>query len=222
MTPLQSAARQGAEASLAYDAPPPAGKLSLGGIAPSRFERFERDEYFTIDADWIIPALLRAVRIEGPIFEPCAGRGHLVVELRALGFEVDAADLFPYPDPLVPDITIEADVFDIDSLDGYQFVVTNLPYETQNTILAHLLPIAARDGCSVATLARSEWRSAKDRGALVHDNPRFLGEVALTKRPVWVRPVKKSPRHWFSFFCWSARPRAAGQDPFLRFVGDIR
>jgi hypothetical protein len=26
-------------------------------VAPSRFKRFDRDEYFTIDAGWIIPAL---------------------------------------------------------------------------------------------------------------------------------------------------------------------
>jgi hypothetical protein len=39
-------------------------------IAPSRFERLERDGYFTIDSDWIIPALCRAVRVEGPILEP--------------------------------------------------------------------------------------------------------------------------------------------------------
>jgi hypothetical protein len=88
----------------------------LGGIAPSRFERLEDDNYLTIDADWIIPALLRAVRIEGPIFEPCAGRGHLVVELRAAGFEIDAADLYAHENPLIPDIVAGADVFDVDSL----------------------------------------------------------------------------------------------------------
>jgi hypothetical protein len=193
---------------------------SLCDIAPSRFGRFERDEYFTLDANWIIPALCRAVLIEGPIKVECAGRGHLVVELRKRGFEVDAADLHEYEDPLVDDIVTDADVFDIDSLSGYRFVITNLPYADQNAILRHVLPIAARDGCFVATLARSEWRSAKDRRALVHDNPHFLGEIALTKRPVWVRPVTKSPRHWFSWFVWSPEPRAPGQDAFLRFAGD--
>jgi hypothetical protein len=93
------------------------------------------------------------------------------------------------------------------------------PPGTKRAILRHILPIAARDGCHVAILARSEWRSAKDRRELVHDNPRFLGEVNLTKRPVWVRPVKKSPRHWFSFFIWSPQPRPPGQDAFLRFAG---
>ena len=62
------------------------GAGNLCDVAPSRFERFERDGYCTLDADWIIPALCRAVQVEGPILEPCAGRGHMVRELRALGF----------------------------------------------------------------------------------------------------------------------------------------
>ena len=65
-------------------------------VAPSRFKRFDRDEYFTIDAGWIIPALCCAVQVEGPIFEPCAGRGHMVHELRARGFVVRGAALYAY------------------------------------------------------------------------------------------------------------------------------
>ena len=114
-------------------------------MAPSRFERLERDGYFTVDSDWIIPTLC-AVRVEGPILEPCAGRGHMVRKLRELGFVVRAADLYAYADTLVPDIQSGADVFDLKSLAGYRFIVTNLPYREQAAILAHLLPIAARDG----------------------------------------------------------------------------
>ena len=188
-------------------------------VAPSRFKRLDLAEYFTIDAGWIIPALCCAVQVEGPILEPCAGRGHMVRELRALGFDVRAADLHAYPDSLVPDIKTGADIFELKSLADYRFVVTNLPYREQAAILAHLLPIAARSGAHVAVLARSEWSSAKARRALVHENPWFAGEVRLTKRPEWVRPAIASPRHWFSWFVWSSEPRAPAQDPFLRFAG---
>ena len=197
------------------------GAGNLCDVAPSRFERFDQDEYFTIDAGWIIPALCCAVQVEGPILEPCAGRGHMVHELRALGFDVRAADLHAYPDSLVPDIKTGADIFELKSLADYRFVVTNLPYREQAAILAHLLPIAARNGAHVAVLARSEWSSAKARRALVHENPWFAGEVRLTKRPEWVRPAIASPRHWFSWFVWSSGPRAPGQDPFLRFAGNV-
>jgi hypothetical protein len=36
-----------------------------GGVAPTRFERFSNDEYFTLDANRLIPALLSKVRIVG-------------------------------------------------------------------------------------------------------------------------------------------------------------
>jgi hypothetical protein len=52
------------------------------GIAPTRWNRAANDAYFTIDAPWIIPALLSKVKIVGPVLEPAAGVEHLVRELR--------------------------------------------------------------------------------------------------------------------------------------------
>jgi hypothetical protein len=146
----------------------------------------------------------------------------MVRELRELGYVVHAADLYAYANPLVRAIVTGANIFDLKSLADYRFIVTNLPYREQAAILAHLLPIAARDGVSVAVLARSEWSSAAARRALIHQNARFGGEVRLTKRPEWVRPAIASPRHWFSWFVWSSEPRAPCQDPFLRFAGHCR
>ena len=78
-----------------------------GGIAPTRWNRLENDSYFTIEATWIIPALLSKVKIAGPVLEPAAGVGHMVRELRrGHGLEVIASDLHAYEDPLVPDIVI--------------------------------------------------------------------------------------------------------------------
>ena len=78
-----------------------------GGIAPTRSDRLENDHYFTIEADWIIPALLSKVKIVGPVLEPAAGVGHMVRELRrGHGLEVIASDLHAYEDPLVPDIGV--------------------------------------------------------------------------------------------------------------------
>ena len=78
-----------------------------GGIAPTRFERLPNENYFTLDAPWIIPALLSRVKILGPVLEPAAGVGHMVRELRrGYGFEVVASDLIAYPEPLIPDIEV--------------------------------------------------------------------------------------------------------------------
>jgi hypothetical protein len=53
---------------------PPQGHAD---IAPSQFERIENDGYLTIDAYWIIPALLRSVPIEGRVLEPVVDISHL-------------------------------------------------------------------------------------------------------------------------------------------------
>ena len=86
---------------MALEWKPPRGHAD---IAPSQFERIENDGYLTIDAHWIIPALLRSVPIEGRVLEPAAGRGHLSLEMRRAGLDVASFDLHRYADPLVHDI----------------------------------------------------------------------------------------------------------------------
>ena len=136
-----------------------------GGNAPTRWDRLTNDRYFTIEANWIIPALLSKVKITGPILEPAAGVGHMVRELRrGHGLEVIANDLHAYEDPLLPDIGI-ADIRAIDSLKGFRWVVTNLPFDQQTELGAHLVQLGARDGCSVALLTRSEWLIARARAS---------------------------------------------------------
>jgi hypothetical protein len=116
-----------------------------GGIAPTRWDRTANDAYFTIDAPWIIPALLSKVKIQGPVLEPAAGVGHLARELRrGHGLEVVASDLRAYENPLVPDIGI-CDIWSITSLKDFGFVVTNLPYRDQDKLAAHVVALGARD-----------------------------------------------------------------------------
>jgi hypothetical protein len=180
-----------------------------GGIAPSRFARFPNDNYFTLDAHWLIPALLSKVPIVMPVLEPAAGVGHMVVELRRQGLDVIASDLHAYSDPLVPDIAIR-DLRQTTSLRGFKWAVTNLPYQQQNALGAHLVELGARDGCSIALLTRAEWISARARRQLVHTNPNFAGELHLTSRPRWSEIRVASPRHNFIWAVWSADPRPSG------------
>ena len=79
-----------------------------GGIAPARWDRTANDAYFTINSNWIIPALLSRVKVAGPALEPAAGVGHMALALRrAHGLEVIATDLYAYENPLIPDIGIQ-------------------------------------------------------------------------------------------------------------------
>jgi hypothetical protein len=202
--------------------PPVSKKASAiarhGGIAPSRLERLSNENYFSLDAPWLIPALLSKVKIVGPVLEPAAGVGHLVRELRrGHGLEVIASDLHAYERPLVPDIGVR-DIRTIDSLQGFNWVVTNLPYRDQDKLGAHLVALGARDGCSVALLTRAEWIVARKRRALVHAHPNFAGVIYLTSRPRWSKINIASPRHNFIWGVWSAAPRPAGALPWVQFA----
>jgi hypothetical protein len=194
---------------------PPQGHAD---IAPSQFERIENDGYLTIDAYWIIPALLRSVPIEGRVLEPAAGRGHLSLELRRAGLDVVSFDLYRYADPLVHDIGI-GDIRGLTTLEGLAWVVTNLPYMDLEELATHLISLGVRDRCGVALLVRAEWIVPKARRRLVHEHPHFAGAVMLTARPRWVELAQDSasPRHNFAWVVWSAAPRIGA--PWLRFAG---
>ena len=194
---------------------PPRGHAD---IAPSQFERIENDGYLTIDAHWIIPALLRSVPIEGRVLEPAAGRGHLSLELRRAGLDVASFDLHSYADPLVHDIGI-GDIRGLTTLEGFAWVITNLPYSDLEELATHLIGLGARDRCSVALLVRTEWIVPKARRRLVHEHRHFAGTVMLTARPRWVERVQDSasPRHNFAWGVWCAKPRIG--DRWLRFAG---
>jgi hypothetical protein len=196
---------------------PPRGHAD---IAPTRFERIEGDGYMTPDAPWIVPALLRSVPIRGRVLEPAAGRGHLSLELHRAGLEVVSFDLRRYESPLVANIEI-GDIRTLMTLEGFNWVVTNLPYEHITELATHLIELGARSKCGVALLVRSEWIVPKARCKLIHEHPNFSGVVMLTARPRWVPigPDSESPRHNFCWAVWSPAPRGIDADPRLRFVG---
>ena len=188
-------------------------------IAPSRFDRIEGDGYLTLDAPWLVPALLRSVpEISGRILEPAAGRGHISLELRRAGFDVVSRDIRRYLVPLVDGIGV-GDIRELESLAGFDWAVTNLPYRNLTELTAHLTRLGARDRCGVALLVRAEWLIPKARHHLVHEHPHFAGAVMLTARPRWVErgDGDSSPRHNFAWAVWSGTQRVG--HPWLRFAG---
>lgn len=178
-------------------------------LGASGFARTELDAYFTLDAHMCIDALLDAYPLprETIILEPAAGRGHLVAELRDRAFKVVACDLADHANPLIDDIKSDHDIFNIEDLAPYDAIITNLPYDTQDKLLGHLLPIAARSNTFVATLTRAAWHIAARRSDLVHNNKNFSGVVHLPRRPWWSDDRTSSPRHDFVWNVWAAQPR---------------
>ena len=194
---------------------PPIGHAD---IAPSRFERIEGDGYLTLDAPWIVPALLRSVPIHGRVLEPAAGRGHISRELKRAGCVVESFDIRAHESPLVPDIGL-GDIRKLESLAGFSWVVTNLPYGDLEELAEILVKLGARDRCNVALLVRAEWPIAKARDNLIHRHPWFHGVVMLTSRPRWVPREQEtaSPRHNFAWAIWGAQPRVG--DAWIRWAG---
>ena len=196
---------------------PPIGHAD---IAPTRFERIEGDGYLTLDAPWIVPALLRSVPIRGRVLEPAAGRGHISRELKRAGCVVESFDIRAYESPLVPDIGL-GDNRKLESLAGFSWGVTNLPYGDREELAESLVKLGTRDRCNVALLVRAEWPIAKARHNLIHRHPWFHGVVMLTSRPRWIPPEQEtaSPRHNFAWAIWGARPRVG--DAWIRWAGKV-
>ena len=194
---------------------PPIGHAD---ITPSRSERIEGDGYLTIDAHWIVPALLGAMPIKGRVFEPAAGRGHISLELNAPALSSSPSTSRPTKNPLVPDIG-QGDIRSLESLAGFSWAATNLPYGDLEGLAEILVRLGTRDRCGVALLVRAEWPIAKTRCNLIHSHPWFHGIVQLTSRPRWVERTKcsKSPRHNFCWCVWGAQPREG--DAWIRWAG---
>ena len=202
------------------DATIPADSTRSGLIAPSTYERLPDDRYFTIEAPWVVPALLKHVRVAGRVLEPCAGRGHLVADLRKRRLKVVARDLIAHEDALIADIETPVDMDALTSLAGFDWLITNPPFSKLDERVGRLLRLCVRDGCNPALLLRQEWTAPEKRRALIHENPNFAGVVVLTARPRWIEDRSKdSPRHHFVWCVWTAAPRAAGASPWLMFAG---
>ena len=107
-------------------------------IAPSRYDRIEGDGYLTVDAPWLVPALLRSVpEISGRILEPAAGRGHISLELRRAGFDVVSCDIRSYLDPLVDGIGI-GDIRELGVARWIRLGCHQSPLSRSHELTAHL------------------------------------------------------------------------------------
>jgi hypothetical protein len=167
------------------------------------YRRVANDAYFTIEANWLVPALLSAVDIRGPILEPCSGKGHLVDALRASGYAVKASELVDYGTGR-SDISVGVDMFSLTEKDmeGIGSVVTNFPYDCDDEATHHILSIGKKHGLQLASLAKSAWVQPQVRRTLIHENPAFDRIIFLTSRPRWVEGTKMSPEQVYCWLVW--------------------
>ena len=149
------------------------------------------------------------------MLEPAAGQGHLSLELKRAGLDVTSFDIRRYADPLVPDIGI-GDIRELTTLEGFDWIISNLPYSHMTELATRLTDLGARDRCNMALIVRNGWLPPKARRKLIHEHPHFAGAVMMTKRPHWAADRGKGPRHDFAWCVWSATPRVG--DASIRFA----
>jgi hypothetical protein len=112
-----------------------------------------------------VEMLLRHVPLQGPVFEPSAGRGAIVRELRRHGLEVHASDLHDHQ--AEPALGIETGVdFLSMATTACHSIVMNPPFRDAEAHVRHALQLLPNDG-TLAVLLRVNWMNAKGRSDLL-------------------------------------------------------
>ena len=176
------------------------------------YDRAPKDSYYTIEADRLTPILHRHVSISGLVHEPAAGAGHIGAELEKIPGVTDVIETDAMPAWYAPSVW----QLSIESVCGKfqpNWVVTNLPFDRQDALMAHLLRVYPQ--AKHAYLVRSNYLAPAKRGDVIHNNTRFAGEIKISKRPRWIEGSKGSPAVDYSWILFDREGRTAA--PKLAF-----
>lgn len=138
-------------------------------------------------------SLAKMVDLPNRLWEPAAGRGHMVKELRRLGYDVIGTELNSYDDPLVDDLITGEDFLSTTLCDNGTGIVTNPPYKLAKEFVKHALSLSN----FVAVLCRIQFIESEKRLSLFKEYP-------LT----WLLPF--SARFDFSETQWQNRGHELG------------
>jgi hypothetical protein len=194
-------------------------------IHVSGYDRAGRDFYAT--PSWVTEALLRHVRLRGPVWEPCCGDGAMSTVLAAHGYEVVSTD--------IADRGFGASGVDFltcrEVPGGCRSIVTNPPYGDSGShtgqtrsptamlrFLRHALTLTASVQGQLALLVRLQW-IAGQRAAEVMSAAPFVAVVVLMQRIRWFDMGEHTNRaqhhHAWVVFDYNHPP---GQPPALLYA----
>lgn len=148
-------------------------------------------------------ALLRVERLPRKLWEPAAGRGAIVRELRSAGHEVIASDLVDYRQPTH---FARRDFFlELKRPDGCQAIVTNPPFKHAGKFVAHALELCPR----VIMLLRLAFMESERRRGILEGCGLARIHVFRKRLPMMHRHNWKGPKAVsalaFAWFVWDAR-----------------
>ena len=156
-----------------------------------------------------IDLLLSHKRIVGPILEPSAGLGRLVIPLRRHGFDVLARDLFHHGASSYLGIETPVDFITTTTIEfreiGINTIVMNPDYNVSDEHVRFALTLVGntrRQSSCVCVLLRLNWIAAKKRKDLLH----HLERIIITGRMKMLPPNVADRGHggsvdyaWFVF-----------------------
>ena len=160
-------------------------------IHVSAFERAGHDFYAT--PSWVTEALLRHIRLRGPIWEPCCGDGAMAIVLGRHGYTVVSSDIADrgFGTPGVDFLACR------EVPAGCRSLVTNPPYGDSGLhagqsrsltamlgFLRHALMLTAAVQGQLALLVRLQWIAGQRVAAVMSGAP-FSAVVVLTHRILW-------------------------------------
>jgi hypothetical protein len=194
-------------------------------IHVSGYQRVGQDFYAT--PAWVTEALLRHVRLRGPVWEPCCGDGAMSSVLTDHGYDVVSTDLVDrgYGKPGVDFLTSEA----VPS--GCRSIVTNPPYGDSGShtaqsrsptamlnFLRHAMMLTASVQGQLALLVRLQWIAGRRVAETMSAGP-FSAVIVLTRRIRWfdLGEFTKNAQHHHAWVVFDhAHPY--GQPPAMLYV----
>ncbi|MEA2788066.1 MAG: hypothetical protein QOG73_472 [Acetobacteraceae bacterium] len=205
---------------------PPALSPVRRAIHVSGYERKGRDFYAT--PPWVTEALLRHVRFQGPVWEPCCGDGAMSTVLAGHGYDVVSSDIadrgFGTPDVdflgcrVVPE--------------GCRSIVTNPPYGDTGShrgqsrsaaamldFLRHAMTLTASVQGQLGLLVRLQWIAGRRAASLMSAGP-FSTVIVLTHRIRWFEMDEhtNTAQHHHAWVVFD-HTHPPGQPPAVLFAG---
>ena len=190
----------------------------------SGYERTTKDFYAT--PAWVTEALLRHVRLRGPVWEPCCGDGAMSRVLMAGGNEVVSTDIADrgFGRPGVDFLACRT------VPDGCRSIVTNPPYGDTGShagqsrsatamlrFVRHAMELTASVEGQLALLVRLNWIAGARATKLLSSGP-FSAVVVLNERIRWFDMGEKT-NHGQHHHAWLVidHQHPVGQPPALLF-----
>jgi hypothetical protein len=191
----------------------------------SGYQREGRDFYAT--PAWVTEALLRHVRLRGPVWEPCCGDGAMSTVLAAGGHEVVSTDITDrgFGTPGVDFLACQ------EVPGGCRSIVTNPPYGDTGShagqsrsaramlcFVRHAMRLAASVEGQMALLVRLNWIAGQRATELLSSGP-FAAVIVLNERIRWFDMGEKT-NHAQHHHAWVVLDHAhpKGQPPALLFA----